>query len=139
MLNRRSTTDAWLESVDEWNDLRQRLADCDITGLPEGTGASGEKGDARLRAFVESHERRVREFVAAHPSHRLVEVVIDDPGAGDVLETAFGISARCWGRENVNPKDKGVAALSRFRGCDFRRDASGGEASGGSPVISFAP
>lgn len=139
VLNRRSTTDAWLESVDEWNDLRQRLADCDITGLPEGTGASGEKGDARLRAFVESHERRVREFVAAHPSHRLVEVVIDDPGAGDVLETAFGISARCWGRENVNPKDKGVAALSRFRGCDFRRDASGGEASGGSPVISFAP
>ena len=132
VLNRRSTPNAWLESVDEWNDLRQRLADCDITGLPEGVGEPGEKGDERLRAFVESHERRVREFVAAHPSHRLVEVVIDDPGAGDALETAFGISARCWGRKNVNPKDASGDDLGRYRGCDFRR-----ETSGASPVFSF--
>ena len=132
VLNRRSTPDAWLESVDEWNDLRQRLADCDITGLPEGVGEPGDEGDARLRAFVESHERRVREFVAAHPSHRLVEVVIDDPGAGDALETAFGISARCWGRENVNPKDTGEDDLGRYKGCDFRRETSGAP-----PVFSF--
>ena len=131
-------TDAWL-GVGPTSGTTSASASRTATSR-DSRRARVRPGRRVTRACARSSSRTsvsVREFVAAHPSHRLVEVafVIDDPGAGDVLETAFGISARCWGRENVNPKDKGVAALSRFRGCDFGRDASGGERRG-SPVIS---
>lgn len=102
VLNRRASPEAWLQSVDEWNDLRERLRDCDVGGLPAGAGAAGPEGDAELLAFVERHEANVRAFVAAHPSHALVEVTIEDPEAGKALEAAFGIPAECWGRENAN-------------------------------------
>jgi hypothetical protein len=62
----------------------------------------GPEGDAELLAFVEGHEANVRAFVAAHPSHTLVEVTIEDPDAGRALEAAFGIPAECWRRENAN-------------------------------------
>ena len=102
VLNRRASPEAWLQSVDDWNDLRERLRDCDVGGLPAGAGAVGPEGDAELLAFVEGHEANVRAFVAAHPSHTLVEVTIEDPDAGRALEAAFGIPAECWRRENAN-------------------------------------
>ena len=77
VLNRRASPEAWLQSVDDWNDLRERLRDCDMGGLPAGAGAVGPEGDAELLAFVEGHEANVRAFVAAHPSHTLVEVTIE--------------------------------------------------------------
>jgi hypothetical protein len=97
ILNTRNTT-RWVESLRAWSGMDRRLASCNITGLPEGVGLS----DSELMDFYESHTKRIREFVEQHPSHRLVEVVIDSPDAGQVLQDAFGISESCWGHENGN-------------------------------------
>lgn len=104
VLNKRASTEAWMASVDDWNDLRARLRDCDLSGagFPSGEGGEGPEGDAELVKFVQQHEDNVRVFVKAHPSHKLVEVTIEDPNAGAVLENAFGIPKECWGNENVN-------------------------------------
>jgi hypothetical protein len=101
VLNTRASPESWISSVDDWNDLRERLRDCEIRGLPVGEGERGPEGDAQLIRFVEQHEANVRAFVSSHPSHRLVEVTIEDSDAGNALEAAFGIPASCWGRENA--------------------------------------
>ena len=103
VLNRRRDVDSWIRSVDGWYDLRARLRDCDVPGLPRGAGAEGPEGDDALRAFVEEHFRRVRAFASAKPRHALVEVVIDDEDAGSALKDAFGFEKACWGRANANP------------------------------------
>ena len=104
VLNRREDYADWVRSVDDWGDMRARLRDCDITGLPAGAGGEGD--DGTLIAFAEAHADRVRRLFgnrSEHPDghHALVEVVIDREDAGEVLEAAFGIDARrCWGQEN---------------------------------------
>ena len=123
VLNRRASPEAWLRSVDGWNDLRERLRDCDVGGLPAGAGAEGPEGDAELLAFVERHEANVRAFVSAHPSHELVEVTIEDPDAGRALEAAFGIPAECWGRENAGE----LGSLEGNAAAAPRRKPSGGK------------
>ena len=102
ILNTRSVDD-WIGSVNRWGDLRERLGTCNISGLPPGKGARGAVGDGELKAFIAAHAQKVQQFVRLHPSHALVEVVIDDPTAGEVMERAFNIPSRkCWRRANVN-------------------------------------
>jgi hypothetical protein len=102
VLNRREDYADWVRSVDDWGDMRARLRDCDITGLPAGAGGEGD--DGTLIAFAEAHADRVRRLFGNRSDadeHALVEVVIDREDAGEVLEAAFGIDARrCWGQEN---------------------------------------
>ena len=95
VLNQRNVDD-WVKSVQAWARMDHRLALCNITGLPAGQGRHKKE----LKFFYASQVSRVRRFVAKYPSHRLVEVVIDSPDAGQVLESAFGISKRCWGHHN---------------------------------------
>ena len=96
ILNTRSVDD-WIGSVNRWGDLRERLGRCNISGLPPGKGARGAMGDGELRAFIAAHAKKVR------PSHALVEIVIDNPAAGEVMERSFHIPSRkCWRRANVN-------------------------------------
>jgi hypothetical protein len=90
---------AWLNSVDRWKDLRQRFID--HPAKPEFPAGKGEK-DEEMMEFYELQAQRIREFVKEHPSHTLVEVQIDSPEAGQVMEDAFGISKTCWGNKNVN-------------------------------------
>ena len=89
----------WLRSVDNYRGLRGRLIKCDIGGFGRDVG----KTDAEMLEWYHSHADNVREFARAHPSLKLVEVNIEEPDAGDVLERAFGIPSHCWGKENVNP------------------------------------
>lgn len=88
----------WVRSLDRWKDLRQRHVD--YPGgeeFPAGRGARDEE----MVEFYRRQAQRVRDFVADHPSHALVEVAIDSPTAGRVMEEAFGISEACWGARNV--------------------------------------
>ena len=95
---------AWLNSVDRSKDLRQRFID--HRALPDFPAGKGEK-DEEMIEFYELQAQRIRDFVKEHPSHTLVEVQIDSPEAGQVMEDAFGIPRKCWGNKNVN-KDTAI-------------------------------
>lgn len=89
---------AWVREVNKWKDKRDILGNCGITGLVNGKkkGKSKTLTDEDLKSFYLGHAKRIREFVASHPTHQLVEVAVDKPDAADVLRTAFGISKKCW-------------------------------------------
>lgn len=99
LLNTRNVDD-WVHSVREWAGMGRRLAICNITGLPPGVGT--EYGD--LKAFYLAQIDRIHRFVDQYPSHPLVEIPIDSPEAGYILQGAFGIDSRCWGHHNSNAK-----------------------------------
>jgi hypothetical protein len=83
----------WLTSIDNWHrgnsrfdqshrdsgpgglPLRERFVQCNITGLPAGAGTT----DAQMIEFYQKHSQRIRDHVRTHPTHRLVEVDIEDP------------------------------------------------------------
>jgi Sulfotransferase domain len=90
---------SWLQSVDKWKDLRQRFINHHIH--PEFPGGVGKK-DEEMINFYRLQARRVRDFVSHYPSHSLVQVQIDSPNAGKVMEDAFGITKDCWGVWNAN-------------------------------------
>lgn len=92
----------WLDSVDRWKDLRQRFVDNPfLPDSPKGTGAQ----DAEMLHFYKRQAERVREFAQTHPSLSLVELPMDSPEAGSILEQAFGISSTCWKNRNINTGD----------------------------------
>jgi hypothetical protein len=97
ILNMRNLTN-WLTSVDRWHrhNLRNRMIACDQPGFPAGVG----KLDSEMFEFYRSQAQLVRDFAATHPSHKLVEVQIDDPEqARAALGAAFGHgrAKKCWG------------------------------------------
>jgi len=99
ILNQRNMK-SWIRSVKKWHGLASRINRCNITGLPPGVGGK----DHELAMFYEDQVKRVRDLVKRYPSHRLVEVFVDSPDAGEVMERAFGIDRNCWGHRNANPK-----------------------------------
>jgi len=57
-----------------------------------------------LADVYRKHTEKVRDFVRDHPSHRLVEVNVDDPDAGQVLAGEFSgenFRASCWSFDAV--------------------------------------
>lgn len=76
--------------------MHDRLIQCNITGFGVGVG----KTDEELVQFYHDQVKRVREFATRHATHGLVEVEIDSPNAGQVMEEAFGIDRNCWGHGN---------------------------------------
>jgi len=98
ILNLRNV-DRWIGSVGRFKDLSRCLVNCDIDGvLPKGKGAKPDE----LRKFYNDQTERVREFVKLHPTHKLVEVNIEDEKAGHYMESIFGVAAKCWGHANKN-------------------------------------
>lgn len=90
----------WVASVSGWlhdgsSEMRYRLERCGLPGI--GVNAS----DADFEAFYTNHSRAVREFVAAHPSHALIEFDLEQPTAGEHLAAATGLPAKCWGKSNA--------------------------------------
>ena len=65
---------------------------------------TGARDEDMIRFYYQQAER-ILNFVAEHPSLHLVEVAIDQPNAGQVMEDAFGISQQCWGNKNINRGD----------------------------------
>ena len=74
-----------------------KIRDMNITGFPAGRGRNLEE----FSDWFCSHVKKVRNLV---PSHRLVEIDLEDPRIGIKLEEIFGIDKSCWGRANINPR-----------------------------------
>ncbi len=101
LLNRRNYS-SWFDSVDGWRtevklgtrlSMSDRLARC----KPFGPKSSGRED---LIGWHEEQVQRVRRFVIDHPSHALVEVDIEDEGAGGRMARVFRIDGGHWGHEN---------------------------------------
>lgn len=89
----------WLSSVNRWRDLRDRFTNSTfkIEWFQKGVG---QKDSDMLRLYNHTLAH-IRNFVTQNPSITLVEVMVEEPNAGQVLEDAFGISRQCWGQHNV--------------------------------------
>ncbi|EED90068.1 predicted protein [Thalassiosira pseudonana CCMP1335] len=97
---------AWNNSLHHWIggknksiSFAERLTQANITGLPSGKGSNVDD----LAEFFCNHVINIRNFVAEHPSHALVEIEMTDPMAGERLERIFGIKQSCWQQQNKNP------------------------------------
>jgi hypothetical protein len=104
--------DTWYASVSKWGDLEDRLIHCNATGFPNGMNAhnASARRDS-LTTLISTQNQLVRDFVAHHPSHTLVEVDIhanSSQTTATKLSHAFGISADCW--KNI-PPNKGKVEL----------------------------
>jgi hypothetical protein len=98
----------WVRSVQNWVKLDKRLMACNIIGSPALPSPEGSNNNNDTSLWLEdffcSQVERVRDFVAKHPSHALIEVDIEDPSAGEFLSQAFDIDASCWKQSNKNNK-----------------------------------
>uniref|UniRef100_A0A7S2K361 Uncharacterized protein n=1 Tax=Leptocylindrus danicus TaxID=163516 RepID=A0A7S2K361_9STRA len=108
MLRVRMLRDEWISSVTNWRGSKhqmpftmcERLVNCTF-GYDFKAGV-GEK-DEDLRQFFCDHVNAVRQFVADHPSHALVEIDIEDPLVGSKLEAWFDVKAENWSHHNISP------------------------------------
>jgi hypothetical protein len=73
ILNFRPVND-WINSARKFNGMVFRFIQCDIPGLPIGLG----RKDQDMRNWYCCHVRHIREFVALHPSHALIELDLYD-------------------------------------------------------------
>jgi Sulfotransferase domain len=98
LLNLRNMT-RWVRSVKHWVGGGQRSMAARLTKC-KGGPKSKEAED--LIQWNNDHIQRIRDFVQKHPSHRLVEINIEDPRAGQIMELHFGAAspASNWGHEN---------------------------------------
>jgi len=95
------------DSIRRWGDLRQRIKQSDIPGLPAGYGGN----DEQLIAWIENHFAAVRHFFKDDP--KFLELDIAAPDAPYKLGDALGVELKWWGKANINqvkPID-GAAAL----------------------------
>lgn len=100
------TKEAWANSVTNWFQLRIRFFNEYVLtkGLKDKFGDKPKDKEEQLEFLMriyEDHTQTVRDFVKQHPSHKLVEVVITDPNAGQTMQDAFGYSKDCFGHSNA--------------------------------------
>ncbi len=63
-----------------------------------------------LKTVYEYHMQHVRDWVASHPSHALIEIDIAAEDTGKTLANAFGLHEECWGHFNQNKQGNLVVA-----------------------------
>jgi hypothetical protein len=73
---------------------------CRTSGFPARDGTVED-----FREFYEWHKEMIRTFALDHPSWTYIEVDLESPLAGELLEERIGISAECWGHFNKGGKD----------------------------------
>eukprot|EP00559_Dactyliosolen_fragilissimus_P005593 CAMPEP_0184870406 /NCGR_PEP_ID=MMETSP0580-20130426/37311_1 /TAXON_ID=1118495 /ORGANISM="Dactyliosolen fragilissimus" /LENGTH=169 /DNA_ID=CAMNT_0027372449 /DNA_START=329 /DNA_END=838 /DNA_ORIENTATION=+ len=105
ILNMRNVTN-WVQSVKNWNTLAKRLDKCGLLEPQLDSKGLNIPMDEKLETFYWDHIQRVRDFFQNHTHSRLVELTIDSPNAGKVMENNFGIPERCWGVANKNNRVK---------------------------------
>lgn len=82
-------------SISRWGDLQNRLAACDIPGLPRGYGIR----TTHLIRWIEGHYEAVR---VLFKDSNFLELDIAAPDAAEKLSGALGVPLAWWGRANVN-------------------------------------
>lgn len=84
-----------VSSIKRWGDMQARFRDCDIEGLPAGTG-----DDASLHEWIVNHMNRVRTFF--ENDDNFVEIDITSEKAPDILQAKLGVKVLWWGVANRN-------------------------------------
>jgi hypothetical protein len=102
----------WVRSVKNWVGGEQRSMAARFTKCKDGP-ESKEAED--LIKWHYDHIQRIRDFVQKYPSHSLVEINIEDPKAGEIMEHHFGAAspARNWGHENDSLHNNASRMTSR--------------------------
>lgn len=95
ILNLRNLT-RWVRSVQKWHGLPERLMQCSC-------GPNSTLTDDLLKWHQDQIDR-VHDFVATHPSHKLLVIDIEDPAAGEILADKFNTNSSYWGHANQNIK-----------------------------------
>ena len=93
LLNTRNRT-KWVASVKNWHGaMDERMSGCHVG--PKSNSVSD------LIDWYDAHQKRVYDFVAKNPSHKLVVVDIEDPTSGEMMASKFiHTNATHWGRSN---------------------------------------
>ena len=86
---------SWFRSMKVWGNgsLLKRWMICDIPGMPRWHATEQEFLD-----FYEWHSENIRQFAQAHPSLTFLEITLESPHAGPILENTIGIPSTCWGK-----------------------------------------
>ena len=102
----------WINSVNHWSDMRQRMGKCDLPGFRTGVGLKDEE----MIHWHCTHVEHIRQFVAHHPSHALIELDLYDPERSSRdMSTLFHADSSCWGHSNLNPNAAGEGKQFRRR------------------------
>ena len=89
---------AWIRSIRRWKEVNVPYL---IDALRDYCNVGST--DAELEQFFCDQVNRVRKFVQVHPSHKLVEVQLEDTeNTSNILFRQFGIKRECWGHRNKN-------------------------------------
>eukprot|EP00908_Phaeocystis_cordata_P002555 Transcript_12780.p1 GENE.Transcript_12780~~Transcript_12780.p1 ORF type:complete len:435 (+),score=98.08 Transcript_12780:629-1933(+) len=83
---------SWVRSVNS-DDIRGQLRACNMPTC----NSECVDTDNQLAAFYDEHTRTIRAFADEHPSHKLIEVEVEEDDAGAKLAKATGYSESCWG------------------------------------------
>ena len=88
----RNTTQ-WYRSMKKWGEgsLLDRWRPCNATGFPSFAAKARD-----FKAFYEWHTDNLRNFAARHPSINYIELSLESPANGKLLEDKIGIPAHCW-------------------------------------------
>ncbi|CAB9499039.1 expressed unknown protein [Seminavis robusta] len=109
ILNVVRDADAWYDSAMNWRKLPERMSR-GCKGFPP-PGSSPEV----WRQFYISHTVQVRMFAEAHPSLSYLEVSLESPDTGRILQEHTGIPDFCWGNCNPDPSNGMCGVLEKMR------------------------
>jgi Sulfotransferase domain len=95
-------TEGWLNSIQSYHDgfIMDVWKRCKTRGFPNLDGTLDD-----FRAFYEWHKDMIRTFAREHPSWTYIEVDLEAPATGQILQDKVGIDASCWGHYNQQGKD----------------------------------
>jgi len=122
ILNHRNSAENWLTSIVNNRLLIEQLRVCNISGFPP-TGRDHLK--AEIKAFYNSHIKRIEEFVEKHPSHKLLKINMDSPDLRSLVVKAFGGNGKCWGSSNNASHLRASAANSVAMNNPLRKATKG--------------
>lgn len=92
---------AWVDSVNKFYDLGYLLkTQCRTPGYFRRWPKHENVTDRDLQAFYEWQVGYVRQFAKDHPSISYIEIQLENPDSGSILEDRIGIPAHCWGHSN---------------------------------------
>jgi len=80
----------------------RRVASCTCKNFPRDLYGK-DLTDEDFANFYTQQVQRVRDFTASRSSLNYIEVSLEDPNIGQILEDRVGIDASCWGHANGTP------------------------------------
>jgi hypothetical protein len=94
----------WVRSLKRYKKgaVMKRVGSCTCKNFPRDLYGD-DLTDEDYASFYTQQVERVRDFANAHPSLNYIEVELEDPNIGKVLEEKVGIEASCWGHANGTP------------------------------------